>query len=102
MFKTTKPDNYYFYGKSSGIKFYRMPNIVIDDPKYNKISDSAKILYSLITLFGAWLSIFISKPLLFSTATRSNFVFLPILFGAVRYTVQPGINNSLHLPVFFT
>ena len=47
MFKTTKPDNYYFYGKSSGIKFYQMPNIVIDDPKYNKISDSAKILYML-------------------------------------------------------
>ncbi|MBR6400055.1 MAG: replication initiator protein A [Firmicutes bacterium] len=48
MFKTTKPDNYYFYGKSSGIKFYQMPNIVIDDPKYNKISDSAKILYMLL------------------------------------------------------
>ena len=48
MFKTTKPDNYYFYGKSSGIKFYQMPNIVIDDSKYNKISDSAKILYMLL------------------------------------------------------
>ncbi|MBQ8940701.1 MAG: replication initiator protein A [Firmicutes bacterium] len=48
MFKTTKPENYYFYGKSNGIKFYQMPNIIMDNPKYNKISDSAKILYMLL------------------------------------------------------
>ena len=48
MFKTTKPDNYYFYGKSDGIRFYQMPNIIMDEPRFNKISDSAKILYMLL------------------------------------------------------
>ncbi len=48
MFKTTKPENYYFYGKSEGIRFYQMPNIIMDEPRYNKISDSAKILYMLL------------------------------------------------------
>ena len=48
MFKTTKPENYYFYGKSEGIRFYQMPNIIMDEPRFNKISDSAKILYMLL------------------------------------------------------
>ena len=58
--------------------------------------------HSLTTLFGAWLSILNSTPLLFRTATRSYFVFLPGVPGSVSHTSHPGISSSLHLPVFLT
>ena len=57
--------------------------------------------HSPTTLFGAWLSMFISSLPLY-TATKSYSVFLVEIPLFSSITETPFISSSLHLPVFFT
>ena len=43
------PENYYFHGEiAKNFEFYQMPIFIITHPVYGKVSDSAKILYTLL------------------------------------------------------
>ncbi len=43
------PENYYFHGEiAKNFDFYQMPTFIITHPVYGKVSDSAKILYTLL------------------------------------------------------
>ena len=43
------PENYYFHGEiAKNFEFFQMPIFIITHPVYGKVSDSAKILYTLL------------------------------------------------------